>query len=365
MAPILPPSTPQQLLRIVPLSEIEEVVSSSSFAADLVDAIRDGFLRQDRFYMAPIQTLGCPPTSLPFSSAITNDSAYCAQTCVKTGYFEGNEHYVIKVASGGHPFPANSGLMQVYSQSTGRLEALLLDEGVLTELRTAAVGALAFRLFAPKRVRCVGIVGCGVQARYQLRMLGQVLNSNNKAKGTGGDCWNACVYGRNSAQAKTYADEMAESGWSVSMANSPNELLDTCDAIITTTSAREALLSLPPGSSRPTRAKLLVCIGSDAPGKSEVDDAILEAADLRVADSVSQSRERGEFQSLPCDLPIVSLRDALLDPMHQRRRSAKGSDDGALDVDDRLVVFDSSGLALQDCVIAAMIYQAVLQRAST
>ena len=65
----------------------------------------------------------------------------------------------------------NSGVMQIYSQDTGRLEALLLDEGLLTEIRTAAAGALASTLLAPTAVSCVGILGTGVQARWQLRFL--------------------------------------------------------------------------------------------------------------------------------------------------------------------------------------------------
>ena len=59
----------------------------------------------------------------------------------------------------------NSGLMQVFSQKTGLLEALLLDDGILTEVRTAAVGALAAKLLAPKVIKSIGIVGTGIQGK--------------------------------------------------------------------------------------------------------------------------------------------------------------------------------------------------------
>ena len=62
-----------------------------------------------------VQTLGAPPMA-PFIDGVEN---YCAQTCVKSGYITGESHYVIKVASGGHPHP-NSGSMQLYSQTTGK-----------------------------------------------------------------------------------------------------------------------------------------------------------------------------------------------------------------------------------------------------
>ena len=96
-----------------------------------------------------------------------------------------SSYYCIKVASGGYPFPANSGNIQLYSQTTGKLQVLLCDDGLLTELRTAAAGAVAAKLLAPNLSNdddndddddgsnngCIGIVGTGIQARYQLRYL--------------------------------------------------------------------------------------------------------------------------------------------------------------------------------------------------
>jgi ornithine cyclodeaminase len=98
-------------------------------------------------------------------------------------------------------------------------------------------------------------------------------------------------------------------------------------------------------------------VGSDAPGKCEVDPSLLELADLLVADSPRQSRERGEFQACPPHRTILSLREALGDPScHRRRGSKEGAATGEEDEgDDRLVVFDTSGLALQDCVIATLV----------
>lgn len=141
--------------QIFTLQEINKATSSLTFAADLVKAIGDGFVAYSngKFNACPIQTMGAPPMA-PFQDS--NKAEYAAQTCVKSGYLTGESHYVIKVASGGYPFPSNSGLMQVFSQTTGRLEALLLDEGILTELRTAAVGAVVAKILAPKNISCIG-----------------------------------------------------------------------------------------------------------------------------------------------------------------------------------------------------------------
>ena len=86
-----------------------------------------------------------------------------AQACIKSAYVNGGEVFVTKVASGGGG--QNSGLVLVFSQRTFRPEAILLDDGWLTELRTAAAGALAARLFAPADLTAVAVIGCGIQAR--------------------------------------------------------------------------------------------------------------------------------------------------------------------------------------------------------
>jgi ornithine cyclodeaminase len=324
--------------------EIEEITNRPSFQEDLIQAISKGFVAFDQgdFFAAPVQTLGAPPMAA-FVEAVEN---YAAQTCVKSGYFRNNPYYVIKVASGGHPIP-NSGLMQLYSQSNGQLVALLLDDGILTELRTAAVGALVSQLVSPVHdIQRVGVLGTGVQARYQLRMLQRV----TKCRAMG-------VYGRSGSE--TYRAEMLLEGWTdIQCYEDPDELLRQCNVVITTTSARSPLLQMEQlgGSADKTimKCRLLICIGSDAPGKGEVSDCILNHADLLVADHIEQSVERGEFQRLS---PGKKESICSLGQLIQTKALHRSSND-----DDRFIVFDSSGVALQDCVIAQMIYETLTKQ---
>lgn len=100
----------QEIPKLYTLQQINAVVAKDSFKRDLLDAIREGFLAysKGKFNSAPIQTLGAPPMA-PFCNA----DHYAAQTCVKSGYLTGDSHYVIKVASGGHPHSNSvSGLTQ-------------------------------------------------------------------------------------------------------------------------------------------------------------------------------------------------------------------------------------------------------------
>ena len=95
---------------------------------------------------------------------------------VKGGYIRGNDTFAVKVATGfyrneEHGLPANGGLFLVLSATTGLPEAILLDNGYLTELRTGAAGALAADVLARAEVETVLVIGAGSQARYQLAAL--------------------------------------------------------------------------------------------------------------------------------------------------------------------------------------------------
>lgn len=102
-------------IRIYTMDQIQTAIidndnTNKDFQKDLIDGIRDGFvaLEHGQFYAPPIQTLGLPPFefSVVFGGGMQQDTErqqYAAQTCIKTGYFQGAEHYVVKVASGGYP----------------------------------------------------------------------------------------------------------------------------------------------------------------------------------------------------------------------------------------------------------------------
>ncbi len=61
--------------------------------------------------------------------------------------------------------------MLLLKKQTGELVAILLDEGRLTDTRTAVAGAIAAKHLAPKTVTRIGIVGAGTQGRQQLSHL--------------------------------------------------------------------------------------------------------------------------------------------------------------------------------------------------
>ncbi|MGZ5423424.1 MAG: ornithine cyclodeaminase family protein, partial [Candidatus Aminicenantales bacterium] len=115
---------------VVSLAEIRKALG----AIDPLPLIEDGFVAYSRGRVI------VPPVG----ELVFDDPP--GDVHIKYGYIKGGEVYVIKIASGftDNPrrgLPSGDGLMLVFDQKTGVLQAILLDEGYLTNLRTAVAGA--------------------------------------------------------------------------------------------------------------------------------------------------------------------------------------------------------------------------------
>ena len=124
---------------------------------------------------------------------------------IKYGFISGGDYYVLKMASGFYDnpvldLPVADGVILVFSQKTGELKLILLDKCWLTDMRTAAAGAVAAKHLAPKTVHHIGIVGTGVQARMQLEMLRTVV-----------DCRSCYVWGRDATKVQGMLDDLRAS----------------------------------------------------------------------------------------------------------------------------------------------------------
>ena len=254
---------------------------------------------------------------------------------IKYGYVRGDEYYVVKIASGfsGNAvrgLPVTNGLMLLFRQATGELAAILLDEGYLTEVRTAMAGAIAAKYLAPGPITRIGIVGTGGQARFQLRMLPLVTA-----------CRDVTVWGRNDERLAEFAREMTEEGFHVETTRDVRHLAATCNLIVTTTSAREPLLDL--SDVRP--GTHITAMGADAPGKQELDPRLVARADVVAADSLSQCVDHGELAH--------AVQAGLLDPgrvIEIGQITAAGG--RARTSDEQITIADLTGVAVQDLQIA-------------
>jgi ornithine cyclodeaminase len=104
---------------------------------------------------------------------------------VKTAYVPGLDGFVIKISPGffDNPkigLPSTNGMMVLLDARTGLIQALLLDNGYLTNVRTAAAGAVAARYLARPEAQVAAVLGAGVQARLQLPGSGHAITHRLK-----------------------------------------------------------------------------------------------------------------------------------------------------------------------------------------
>ncbi len=266
---------------------------------------------------------------------------------IKYGFVSGGDYYVLKMASGFYDnakldLPVADGVILVFSQKTGALELILLDRCWLTDMRTAAAGAVAAKHLAPKAIDHIGIVGTGVQARMQLEMLRTVV-----------DCKSCFVWGRDSAKVQVMIDDLRANediqawGLEIQAAATLDDLVSQCNLIVTTTSAKDPLIR----ADHVRRGTHITAMGSDDDGKQELEAELLAKADRVVADSVSQCSQYGECLhaiqgGLIEEASIVELGQVIKDPAMGRTS------------DDQITVADLTGVAVQDIQIAKMVDRA-------
>ena len=258
---------------------------------------------------------------------------------IKYGFIKNDGFYVIKIASGFYEnsklnLPSSNGLMLLFNQKTGELFSILLDEGYLTDVRTAVAGAISAKYLAPIKVERIGIIGSGTQAKLQLEYLQYVQT-----------CKSVLVWGIDSDQLKTYKLEMEEMGFKIEIAKDKETIPQKCNLIVTATPSKTPLVNskyVKPGTH-------ITAIGSDTPEKNEIDPEILKNADIVIADSISQCLVRGEIfhaieQKKINKEIILELGNVIKDKKLQRT------------TENQITVADLTGVAVQDIQIAKAVY---------
>ena len=311
------------MTHIIQLNDIKALLSS----VDVISDMADGFIAYSKG-----ETVVPPVGELHFD-------APKGDVHLKYGYIKNDDFYVVKIASGFHDnlklgVSPSQGLMLVFSQKTGKPEAVLLDEGHLTDIRTAAAGAVVSRHFAPKKVKAIGIIGNGIQAQFQLEYLKQVT-----------PCRTVWVWGRDTSHVLKFKNEIHHD-FEVNIATTPNELAKHCNLIITTTPSEKALLKV--GDVQP--GTHITAVGSDTANKQELESELLNKADIVIADSIPQSKHRGEiFRAVNdgclSENKVIELGNAL-ENIELHRQS-----------DNQISIADLTGVAVQDIKIASAIYR--------
>lgn len=297
---------------------------------DAIDCVEQAFaaLATKAVEMPPIMRLDIP--------------AHRGEVDVKAAYVPDLDSFAIKVSPGffDNPslgLPSTNGLMMLLSARTGLVEALLLDNGYLTDVRTAAAGAVAARQLARPDARIAAIFGAGMQARLQLRALTLVRPIEA-----------ARIWARDLAKAEELATELtAELGLPVTAEADAEQACRGADILVTTTPSDKPILDaawLQPGQH-------VTAMGSDAEHKNEIDPAAILKGSPYVADSLKQTRRLGELHHAiaaglvggSTDFPELG---AIVSGQIAGRRSREA-----------ITLCDLTGTGVQDTAIATLAYR--------
>lgn len=310
------------MVRVLDRDDVQRLVSMT----DAIAAVREAFAAADR---------GQAVMPAPFELHLPDVDG---ELHVKGAYLKGAPVFAVKTATGfyrnaGLGLPVSGGMTMVHDATTGRLQVLIADGGLLTELRTAAAGALAADLLARPGARTAAVIGTGGQARYQLQALLEVRPIEQ-----------VTVWGRRREAAEQYRRDMAAAGVPVSVAATAREAVEGAEVVITATSSTAPLVEV----GWLARGAHVTAVGSDMPHKQELDPQVLAAAGKYVPDSIEAAATSGELHH--------ALQAGVFDAgsVYGELTAVASGRLAGRTAEDELTVADLTGLGIQDAAVAAL-----------
>ena len=265
---------------------------------------------------------------------------------IKAGILElGRNYFAAKVNAN---FPENAtrfglptiqGVIVLCDADNGRPLAVM-DSMEITTLRTGAATAVAAKYLARKDSRVATVCGCGNQGRIQLRALARVLPLEK-----------AYAYDLAEARALQFARELsAELGILVTAVTDLSSAVRQGDVCITCTPSRRYFLQrhdVKPGT-------FIAAVGADNPEKQELEPALMAKSKI-VVDVLEQCATIGDLHhALRAGLVTAAAVHAELGEIVAGKKPGRTSED-------EIIVFDSTGMALQDVAAAAVVYERAVQ----
>ncbi|MFJ9968861.1 ornithine cyclodeaminase family protein [Streptomyces avermitilis] len=215
--------------------------------------------------------------------------AHGGDSHIKAAYLPGRPNYVVKIANwfprnAIHGLPQGGGFVALFDAANGRVKALFEDEHHLSDMRTAAAGAVCARLLARRDATQAVVLGTGRQAHLQAVALTHVRPIQH-----------ITVWGRNRNRADNLVDQLRQDlpATTITSADSAENAIRSADIIVTATGSRTPVLFgawLRPGQH-------ITALGADDATKRELDDACLQHADRVLVDSRDLSLQFGDLHA--------------------------------------------------------------------
>ena len=307
-------------------------VASLLGLAECIDAVEEAF----RLHA---EGMSLPPGVL---ETLTNDGGFHIKAAGLK--LAGGSYYAAKV-NGNFPLnperfglPTIQGVVMLCDAERGRPLALM-DSMELTALRTAAATGVAAKYLARPDSKVATVCGCGVQGRVQLKALAEVLPIEK-----------VYAFDTDAARAESFAHAMSdELGVEASAATDLRRAAGESDVCVTCTPSRQPLLMK--GDVRP--GTFVAGVGADNPLKQELDPRLMASAKI-VVDILEQCAGIGDLHHA-LEAGAVTRADvyAELGEIVAGRKPGRASGE-------EVIIFDSTGTALQDVAAAAVVYEKAL-----
>jgi alanine dehydrogenase len=225
--------------------------------------------------------------------------------------------------------PTVMALTIILDLATGKPVAII-NATRLTDMRTGAAGAVAAKYLSAKKEIVLGVIGTGRQAQAQVAAISWELKIRQVR-----------IWGRDPAHVRKFADRFMEYPCHAL----PIEKVCDCDVLVTTTPSTSPIVK----SEWIHEGTHINAIGADAPGKEELDPALLRRAEVFV-DDMTQAVHSGEV-NVPISRGLYRADEiaGTLGEVVIKKKRRSGSD--------AITIFDSTGLAIQDLAIAKIAMQ--------
>jgi ornithine cyclodeaminase/alanine dehydrogenase-like protein (mu-crystallin family) len=290
----------------------------------VIDVVRDALIRHAR---------GEVQSPMPGHLLFEEANGDCH---IKYGQMAGSPNFAIKVATGFYDngkrgLPVSNGLIMVFDAQTGAPVSLFQDEGWLTAWRTGAATALAAHILAPKPECKVGVFGTGLQGQLAVEWIAELMPDASFA-----------ICGRDASRTQAVASEL-----SVAASPSAEDMLATCDIIVTATPSAHALFDAT--CARP--GMHFVGVGADGPEKHELPEALFAHAAVIATDDHAQCMALGDFGR--------AVRAGQVDETADQSLGTLLSISAVDRPDKAITVIDLTGIAAQDIAIVNLFAEAM------
>jgi len=237
-----------------------------------------------------------------------------------------------------HHLPTIQGVIMVADASNGRLLALT-DSLEITIQRTGAATAVAAKYLARRNSKSLAIVGCGNQGRVSVEMLMSLFSLNQIS-----------LYDIDNNNAVKLADEMRKKfSIEIKVLDKIEDAVSNKDIVVTCTSSRKPLLTNQMISS----GAFIAAVGADNEDKQELDEELVTLSKL-VTDITSQGEKIGELHH------AIHQGRITREHVHAELGEVIAGHKPGRQSDQEIIVFDSTGMALQDVATAAIVYERAL-----